>query len=156
MGGQMPWGILKGKLKIKIQWSLANEVFSFISFVLVNAFPWNHHLCQWLEESHSLLSFSPDLELQVYLKCHARCPSVDMTQGANSQIYWDPSPSPFLMVLARLPSGWVISFFVCFLSLVPPFFPTPDHLVDYISWLVFLRCFSGCHSPGTGWVHHCR
>lgn len=57
--------------------------FPLFSLVLVNAFPWNHHLCQWLEESHNLLSFSPDLELQVYPKCHAGCPSYVWQQAVR-------------------------------------------------------------------------
>lgn len=38
---------------------------------------------------------------------------MDMTQATNSQIYWDPSPSPFLMVLARLSLS---HFFICLFS----------------------------------------
>ena len=87
-----------------------------------------------------LLPFNLDLELQVYPKCHA-VDTVDFCGHCTcrKQMHHDPSPSPFVTVLERLPSVWVIFLFVYFLSLVPSFFPIPDHLINYISWFVFPR-----------------
>lgn len=110
--------------------------FPLFSLVLVNAFPWNHHLCQWLEESHNLLSFSPDLELQVYPKCHAGCPLYGYDTGSKESDTLRPKPFSFSQTVFSLSR-----FFVCFLSLVPLSYPWPSnrlHFMIYVSKM-FLR-----------------
>ena len=136
----MPWGIFKEKPKIKTKWSSANGVFSFISLVLVNAFPWNRHLCYWLEQSHTSCPLTLTLNFRFILSAMlwTLWTSVDTAHAENRCITTQALP-PFVTVLERLPSVWVIFLFVYFLSLVPSFFPIPDHLINYISWFVFPR-----------------
>lgn len=64
-------------------------------------------------------------------------------------------PKPFALCALSWQDCLPFQSFFC-LSPVPfpPSSPTPDHLINHITWLVFLRCLSHCHFPDTGWVSH--
>lgn len=113
----------------------------------------NHHLHHRLEQSHKLEIFHHDLELQIRFKWHPGF----LLWILHKQ--FSTSSSPFVLCLGKI--VFRMSLFQPFLSLAPYPPPSPplscsDHLTNHLPWFVFLRYFSHCHFPGTGWVYRCQ